>query len=115
MAAENPFNPDELPKPETDPADLEKPDNDKSYDIQIDRMHYTVSGNRLTGADIRNIPKPPIPPERDLFEVVPGRPDRQVKDDDRILIRDGLRFFTVPGTINPGCPRGKTRTPRWLQ
>ena len=107
MVAENQPNPDESTKPEIDQVDVDKPGDDKTYDIQIDRTHYEVSGNRLTGTDIRNIPTPPIPPERDLFEVVPGRPDRKVEDDDRILIGDGLRFFTVPGTINPGRLRGR--------
>ena len=78
----------------------EKPEEDKTFDIQIDRTHYEV-----TGADLRNIPIAPIPSNRDLFEVIPDRLDRKVADDDRILVSDGLRFFTAPNTINPGGPR----------
>ena len=115
MVTENQLNPDDSTKPEIDQVDPGKPDEDKNYDIQIDRTHYMVSGNRLTGADIRNIPTPPIPPERDLFEVVPGRPDHKVEDSDRILIRDGLRFFTAPGTINPGRPRGELGMSKCVQ
>ena len=81
---------------------LEKPDPDKTYEIQIDRTMYTLRENRVTGAYLRALPTPPIPPERDLFEIVPGRPDRKVENDDRILVQDGLRFFTAPNTINPG-------------
>ena len=106
MVTENLLNPEELAKPDVDPVDLEKPDEDKVFDIQIDRTHYEVSRNRITGAELRNIPTPPIPPDRDLFEVIPGRPDRKVGDEDRILVRDGLRFFTAPNTINPGSEPG---------
>lgn len=102
MVTKDPLNPEELIKPGVDPVDVEKPDEDKVFDIQIDRTHYKVPRNRITGAELRNIPAPPIPPDRDLFEVIPGRPDRKVGDEDRILVRDGLRFFTAPNTINPG-------------
>ena len=106
MVTENLLNPDELTKPDVDPVDLEKPEEDKVYDIQIDRTHYQISRNRLTGAELRAIPTPPIPPDRDIFEVIPGRPDRKVEAEDRILVRDGLRFFTAPNTINPGSVPG---------
>ena len=102
MVAENPLGPEEMAKPDVDQLDLEKPVEDKVFDIQIDRTHYDISQTRITGADLRNIPTPPITSDRDLFEVIPGRPDRKVDLEDRILVRDGLRFFTAPNTINPG-------------
>ena len=97
----NPLDKEELDALEVNPS-LEKPDPDKTYEIQIDRTMYTLTENRVTGAELRKLPNPPIPPERDLFEIIPGRPDRKVENDDRILIQDGLRFFTAPNTINPG-------------
>ena len=39
---------------------------------------------RLTGAQLRRLPPTPIPPERDLFQVIPGHPDRKIKDDDTV-------------------------------
>ena len=102
MVTENLPGPEEIAKPDVDQLDLEKPDEDKVFDIQIDRTHYEVSQTRMTGADLRNVPAPPVPPDRDLFEVIPGRPDRRVDPEDRILVHDGLRFFTAPNTINPG-------------
>ena len=102
MVTENQPDPEGLGKPEPDQDGSEKPDIDKVFTIQIDRVQYELSENRLTGADLRNLPTTPIPPERDLFEINPGHPDRKVENDDRILIRDGLRFFTAPNTINPG-------------
>lgn len=72
------------------------------FHIQIDREHYEVLEEEMTGAQLRQVPPTPIPPERDLYEVVPGHPDRKIENDDVVEIRNGLRFFTAPGTINPG-------------
>jgi len=74
----------------------------ETFNIQIDREHYKVTQAQMTGAELRQVPPTPIPPERDLFEVVPGHPDRKIENDDPVEIRNGLRFFTAPGTINPG-------------
>lgn len=73
-----------------------------TFNIQIDRKHYKVSQAKMTGAELRKVPPTPIPPERDLFVVVPGHPDRKIENDDIVEIHNGLRFFTAPGTINPG-------------
>jgi hypothetical protein len=48
------------------------------YQIQIDRVHYTVEQDALTGAELRALADPQIGPERDLFEVVPGGTDRKI-------------------------------------
>lgn len=80
-----------------------KPDK---FNIQIDRQHYTVHADRMTGAELRQVPDPDITGDRDLFEVVPGHPDRKIEDRDVVDIRNGLRFFTAPGTINPGMGQG---------
>jgi len=73
------------------------------FHIQIDRVHYTVTQRELTGAELRKVPPTPIGPDRDLFEVVPGSPDRKIADSDVVQIHDGQRFFTAPALINPGA------------
>ena len=88
-----------------DKDSIDKPEVDKGFTIQIDRVHYTVFDEKLSGAQLREVPPTPIPPERDIFQVVPGHDDQIVKDDDTVEIRDGLRFFTAPNTINPGTSR----------
>lgn len=72
------------------------------FQIQIDRTHYTVTLERMTGLQLRHVPPTPIGPDRDLFEVVPGGTDRKIEDTDVVEIRDGKRFFTAPAQINPG-------------
>lgn len=76
--------------------------DDKTFEIQIDRHHYKVASDHMTGLELRKVPNPPIGPERDLFEVVPGGSDKKIGNDDVVEIRNGLRFFTAPGQINPG-------------
>jgi hypothetical protein len=81
------------------PSDKTK---DPKFQIQIDRVHYEVGQAEMTGADLRRVPDPVIGAERDLFEVIPGQPDRKLADADVVEIRNGKRFFTAPGQINPG-------------
>ena len=78
-----------------------KPDP-KGFRIRIDRTDYTVTQEKLSGAELRRVPVTPVPPDRDLYQVVPGHDDLKIKDDDTVQMSDGLRFFTAPNTINPG-------------
>lgn len=82
-------------------GDADKP-GPKGSSIKIDRAEYTVYEEKLSGAQLRQVPPTPIPPDRDLFQVVPGHDDLKIKDDDTVQMSDGLRFFTAPNTINPG-------------
>jgi len=72
------------------------------FHIQIDRVHYTTTQASMTGLQLRQLPTPPIGPDRDLFRVVPGGTDEKIADDQEVPIRDGMRFFTAPAQINPG-------------
>ena len=97
MAAENPA------------PDKDSPGH-KVVTIQIDRTEYEWPAEKISGAQLRRLPPTPIPPERDLFQVIPGHPDRKIKDDDTVEVHDGLRFFTAPNTINPGTDRANHGT-----
>lgn len=77
-------------------------EREQVFRIQIDRVHYEVRQPEMTGAELRQVPPNPIGPDRDLFEVVPGHPDRKIDTDEVVEIRNGKRFFTAPSTINPG-------------
>jgi hypothetical protein len=81
------------------------------FEIQIDRIHYTVTMKHMTGLQLRHVPTPAIGPDRDLFEVVPGGSDRKIGDEQAVEIRNGLRFFTAPAQINPGG-KGRERRDR---
>lgn len=74
----------------------------KHFNIQIDREHFLVDQEQLTGAQLRQLPAPPIPADRDLYQVRPGEDDLLIGDLELVNMRNGLRFFTAPGHINPG-------------
>jgi hypothetical protein len=80
-----------------------KNEHDHGFQIQIDRVHYTVAKAQMTGAELRGLSAPPVEADRDLFEVVPGGSDRKIADEENVEIRNGLRFFTAPAHINPGA------------
>jgi hypothetical protein len=80
------------------------------FEIQIDRKIYMVELKHMTGLQLRALPSPPIGPDRDLFEVVPGGPDRKIGDEEVVEIRNGLRFFSAPAQINPGAENSTPRT-----
>lgn len=77
----------------------------KEFQIRIDRIEYTVDHEERTGAQLRQLPTPPIGPDRDLFEVIPGQADRKISDDYVVEIVNGKRLFTAPAHINPGNHR----------
>ena len=78
----------------------------QGFTIKIDRTEFQVSERKRTGAQLRELPKPPIGTDRDLFEVVPGGSDRKIENHEEVKMRDGLRFFTAPARINPGSGEG---------
>jgi hypothetical protein len=78
------------------------PTKPHEFHIQIDRVHYSVTKQEMNGTELRQVPMPPIGPERDLFEVVPGHPDRKIEVSTVVEIHDGKRFFSAPSHINPG-------------
>ena len=88
-------------------GDPKPPPEPRQITIQIDRDEYPVpwvllKDGKLTGAEIRRLANPDIGRDRDLFEVVPGGSDLKIDNDDSVEIRDGMRFFSAPATINPG-------------
>lgn len=84
------------------PDETAGPHGPERITIQIDRVHYEVDVKQMTGEQLRHLPQPPIGPDRDLFEVVPGHSDRKIGDDEEVELRNGTRFFTAPAHINPG-------------
>ncbi|MDE2782441.1 MAG: hypothetical protein OXK77_05760 [Gemmatimonadota bacterium] len=87
-------------------------DSAKPLTIRIDRKEYRVppellNDGKLTGQQIRRLPRPNIGPDRDLFEVVPGGSDRKIDTADGVFIRNHMRFFSAPAVINPGCVCGQ--------
>lgn len=70
--------------------------------IRIDRIDYPVFKRKMTGAELRTVPSPDVAPDRDLWRDVPDKRDVKVQDEDIVRLKNGMRFFTAPGRINPG-------------
>jgi len=70
--------------------------------IRIDRVDYEVFHRKMTGAQLRTVPSPDVLADRDLWRDVPDKRDVKVQDEDLVRLKDGMRFFTAPGRINPG-------------
>ena len=107
-----PENGSEVPdrRTETPTGGETPPGRPQHLTIRVDRQEYRVppellERGTLTGRQIRRLADPDIGPDRDLFEVVPGGSDRKIGDDDRVPIRNHMRFFSAPAVINPGSER----------
>lgn len=70
--------------------------------IIIDKKEYHVDSDSMTGTQLRNLPNPPIGPDYDLFEIVPGGNDQLITDDETVELKSGDRFFSAPKNITPG-------------
>jgi Multiubiquitin len=75
----------------------------KKITIKIDKETFHVEKEQMTGAELRQLPKPPIGSDRDLFLIKPGpAEDERIADEQPVKLKSGMHFFTAPSTINPG-------------
>lgn len=73
-------------------------------EIVIDEVKYLVEDRELTGAELRAVPNPDVPANRDLFLETPGpRDDVLIEPTKHYRVHHGSRFYTAPSTINPGA------------
>jgi hypothetical protein len=70
--------------------------------ILIDGTQYLAPRREMTGAQIRVLPSPPISEDRDLWLDVRGGLDKLIGDNEEVILRPEMCFFTVPKVINPG-------------
>jgi Multiubiquitin len=83
-------------------TDHQSHEHPKKIEIKIDREVFHVTEQHMSGLQLRELPTPPIGPDHDLFEVVPGESDRKIEDTTIVVLHNGQRFFTAPAHINPG-------------
>jgi hypothetical protein len=75
----------------------------ESITIHVDKVEYKVSSESMSGADLRGVPQPPVPSDRDLWLEVPGGDDVKIEGDKTYQLKNGMHFFTAPANINPGA------------
>lgn len=72
--------------------------------VTINGLNYAVAAATVTGAAIRRLTHPRVPPGDDVFLRDDNGNDRRVGDDDVITIDPGTTLYTVPRTILAGAP-----------
>jgi hypothetical protein len=81
----------------------EKRSGPQQFTIHIDRGEYHADHSPLTGAELRQIPSPPVGEDFDLYLTVAGPGNDELIADDRAVdLKNGMRFFTAPRVITPG-------------
>lgn len=81
--------------------------HDDDFYIHIDHKKYDVKRDDVTGSAVRQMARPPIGPEYDLFLETPGPgDDEKVADDKHIHLVCRMSFYSVPRHINPGAGDG---------
>lgn len=84
----------------------EHPDAEKGHghgvEITIDHHHYRAPREEMTGAELRKLPDPDVPANRDLWLEVPHGDDERIDDAKVVHLRNGQKFYTAPKNINPG-------------
>lgn len=70
--------------------------------IYIDGTKYHPEVDKLTGAQLRLVPSPPVSTDRDLWLDIVDELDQLIADEQVVKLEPNMRFFTVPRVINPG-------------
>lgn len=72
--------------------------------IFIDQVKFDAPSAQMTGAQLRALPKPPVPDNRDLWLEIPGpKDDVLIRPDQTYEVKPGSHYYTAPSTINPGA------------
>ncbi len=75
----------------------------KPIRIHVDRVPYDVPEHELTGAQIRDLPTPPIAADFDLWQEERGDvEDHLIPPTRTVELREDMHFYSAPSTINPG-------------
>lgn len=69
----------------------------KAITITIDGVVYTPGKTEMTGAELRALPSPPTPDDKEFWWDVPGKEDRVVELAERLNLTDGMAFYTKVG------------------
>lgn len=71
--------------------------------IFIGEERLEAPKENMTGAELRNLPHPPVPSNRDLWLEVPGPADDiLIRPELTYEVKAGSHYYTAPSTINPG-------------
>lgn len=71
--------------------------------ISIDKTSFKVTKEEMKGAELRALPDPDVPADRDLWLEIHGNQDDELVAPASVIhLKPGMHFYTAPSTINPG-------------
>ncbi len=71
--------------------------------IHIDRVPHEVDEHELTGAQLRDLPTPPITEDFDLWREKRGDvEDELIEPNSIVKLVEDVHFYSAPSKINPG-------------
>lgn len=68
--------------------------------IHIDETKFDATQPVMTGSELRTLAS--IAGNRTLWRVIPGGDDDLVDDGEPVTLKNGMHFYTVAKTVNPG-------------
>ena len=76
--------------------------HDNKVSILIDKKQHFAPKEEMTGAELKALGG--IGPGYDLFKEMPGQHDDvKIGDSERIRLKNGDHFYSVPQSLNPGA------------
>ena len=89
----------------TDAAPVDHGRHHEMFKVRIDRQSFEVALQRITGQQLRDLAKPSIGDDRDLYEEVAHGEDKLIGKSDVVTLKeDGITaFFTSPTHVTPGA------------
>jgi hypothetical protein len=83
---------------------MPNPNPEHEIPVVIDHKPYKAPKSPMTGAELKALANPPIGPDFDLFQVMPGPADDvKIEDGTSVELKPGTQFYSAPKTINPGA------------
>lgn len=68
--------------------------------IHVDQTKFDATQPVMTGTELRTLAS--VPADRTLWREVPGGDDDLVDDGEPVTLKNGMHFYTVAKTVNPG-------------
>ena len=95
--------------PDVNPAAAEHSVNDgppaQLHELKIDRDRFEWGQPTISGQQLRELPTPPVGPDRDLYEEVHGGEDKLIDTNSIVVLKEHgeTQFFTAPHHVTPGA------------
>lgn len=73
----------------------------RQVSIYLDRVSYKVPSGSISEQQLRALPRPPVPDDREVWRDIEDEQDRVVAVNEIVIIDSGDRFFTQPMPLPP--------------